>query len=252
MAAEANAGVHLPMPGDTEKMLDVPPAVHNNCITPGWQYQDVFHLDTQQDSQLRRQLAVYMGVKYTDTINGGKPFALEVSGVCAYDPAQVQAQYNNYHSGKRSAFEGANVSLDNLKAVSCTVNGCQVAWVETNLGYIKAWADANLAKWDTGVERKAGGLDPSIAWSAQHFVCTNQSSLMALIGEVVYQLKTKGSVEHRLQVAFKSIRVLLYMDASADEILVWEPNSAREGNDWWRECRIVVSMVSTFCFVMIF
>ena len=110
--------------------------------------------------------------------------------------------------------------------MSTVVSGCLIAWAPlgaVNAGYVQAWATKNLAAWDCGVERRAGNIDVAASWSSQHFVVTSYSSLMALIGTVVFQYKTTGSIDPSLCKAFTSIRLLLFMDASRDEILAPAP-----------------------------
>ena len=114
------------------------------------------------------------------------------------------------------------VAREALKCVSTVINGCLVSWRSfgsANSGYIRAWPDKNLSNWDSGIERKAGSVDISVSWSNQHFVLTSFSSLMALIAAVVFQFKTTGTIDQFLCRAFTSIRVLLLMDATRDEIL---------------------------------
>jgi hypothetical protein len=109
-----------------------------------------------------------------------------------------------------------------LKSVSTVVNGCLISWKplgSVNAGYIQAWAAKNLNAWDCSVERRGGNIDLSSSWSAQHFSVTSYSSLMALIGTVVLQYKTTGTIDPVLCKAFTSIRLLLFMDASRDEIM---------------------------------
>ena len=115
------------------------------------------------------------------------------------------------------------MARQDLKSVSTVVSGCLISWKalgSVNGGYIQKWAAKNLAAWDCSVERRGGNLDVGVSWSSQHFSVTSYSSLMALIGTVVMEYKTTGSVNPFLTKVFTSIRVLLFMDASRDEILV--------------------------------
>jgi len=36
-----------------------------------------------------------------------------------------------------------------------------------NRGYVKKWADTYLQQWDPTIERRAGGLDPTLAFGVQ-------------------------------------------------------------------------------------
>ena len=89
-----------------------------------------------------------------------------------------------------------------------------------NRGYVKKWADTYLQQWDPTIERRAGGLDPTLAFSAQSLALTNTRSLMALIATTVFHYKTTGQVPASTAFAFTRIRVQLFMDAHADEIMV--------------------------------
>jgi hypothetical protein len=118
---------------------------------------------------------------------------------------------------------GINAKIDEMTCKAVVVNGCQVAWnsgLRPNVGYITAWAEANLSRWDTGLERKAGGVDLSLSWGSQRFVTTNTSSLWALLATVVHQFKTKQNIDQNLVDAFVRIRLLVYAGATADEVMV--------------------------------
>ena len=98
-----------------------------------------------------------------------------------------------------------------------------------NPGYIEHWAAKNMSKWDSSVERRAGGLDHSMTMEAQEFAMTNLSSLYALIASVArdfYHGKlssetsetSETSTAKSLIQAAKSLRVLLFLNSSAGDI----------------------------------
>lgn len=53
-----------------------------------------------------------------------------------------------------------------------------------------------------------------------HFVTTGASSLLALVMAVVFHFKTTASIPDELATAFKRICLNIYLDASADEIVM--------------------------------
>jgi hypothetical protein len=108
-----------------------------------------------------------------------------------------------------------------------------------NRGYVKRWADTHLHEWDSTIERRAGGLDPTMAFSAQSLAVTNTSSLMALIVSTVYHFKTTGQVPASLAYAFTRIRVQLFFDAHADEIMVpqWKGEQQHMTRSNWQPPR---------------
>jgi len=207
-----------------------PLKVHASAIVPGWKFEDFFRLDSTQEISIRKQLANYLGLRYGEPVNKAKPFAASVSGVPAYCVDLVKKQLDEYNSLNKalSSKEWSESSesarqLEPVRSMSLVVSGLLVAWnthVPINEGYVQAWRDQNLDRWDTGVERKAGGLDVNSILSAQHFHCTNRSSLMAMLASVVCAFKSTGSIPQALRHAFCSIRVLLYFGASPDEIMV--------------------------------
>ena len=102
-----------------------------------------------------------------------------------------------------SSAESAKVSLNELSCKAVVVNGCQVArsnGLRPNVGNFTGWATTNLARMDTGLERKARGIDLSSSPGVQRFVTTNTdtSSLWALRATVVFQFKTWPDVDQNL------------------------------------------------------
>jgi hypothetical protein len=88
-----------------------------------------------------------------------------------------------------------------------------------NLGYIEHWAAQNMGRWDTSVERRAGGFDDAMAMDSQEFCMTNLSSLYALVASVVRDYyHGKLATTSEITRAAKSIRILLFMNCSAGDI----------------------------------
>ena len=81
---------------------------------------------------------------------------------------------------------------------------------------------------------------------AQHFVLTNMSSLLCLIAEVVYACKTTGNCPDRLAKAFKSLRVTLYLTASAEDIV--NLNAAENTDQFKRKQHSELDNISTVLF----
>jgi hypothetical protein len=199
-------------------------AVH--AATPSWQWEDFFSLTLAEEIALKRRLAACLGVKYTDVVNGAKPFAISVAGVEPWDADKIARAHAAYHLTKRDLLMDHAIREAQLKAtnsISTVVSGLMLAWsgtVSPNVGYIKRWSDQNLEKWDPTIERKAGGLDLGISFSSQHLAVTNFSSLLALMASVVNLYKTTGTVPQRESNWFLGVRVLLYFDATPDELMV--------------------------------
>jgi hypothetical protein len=218
------------------------------ATAPPWRFEDFFKLNLTDELAMKRQLAAKLRVRHADFLNGAQPFACSVNGIAPYDPdamkswyqelATLRAQGSTESSEAKStesseaksaespaakSAESAKVSLNKLSCKAVVVNGCQVAWsnsLRPNVGYIAAWATANLARWDTGLERKAGGIDLSSTSGVQRFVTTNTSSLWALLATVVFQFKTQQDIDQNLVDAFVRIRLLVYANATADELMV--------------------------------
>lgn len=224
-----------------------------DASAPEWRWTDFFELSAAEEHTLKRQLAGKLLVRYTDVVNGAKPFAMEVNGIPAYTVEGMGEWVKEHSEVRRAASAGSPEfdikRLDELKCKSMVVNGCQVAWsgnTKPNVGYIKAWADNNLSKWDSSIERRAGNIDPNLSMASQRFVTTNTSSLWSLIATVVDQHKKGGPIQQDLVDAFIRIRLLLYVDATSDEILATPHGVA------WRAvvhgeacCRMFASRVHT-------
>jgi hypothetical protein len=192
-------------------------------MAAAWVWEDFFRLSASEEHQVKRQIAAYLKIKYTDVVNGAKPFAESVNGISPYSDTAMEQWYKDFQALKAEASPKDLAKIEEKKCMATVVNCCQVAWTSgtrPNIGYIKSWAETHLAHWDTGIERKAGGIDASLAWSSQRFVTTNTSSLWALISNVVLQFKTKGSIDAHLAEAFVRCRLLVYADATPDEMLV--------------------------------
>ena len=103
-----------------------------------------------------------------------------------------------------------------------------------------------------------GGLDESVSYSAQHLTLTSQSSLYAMIATAVAQYMSKGTIDERLRLCFKSIRVTLLFGATESDInfLNDDDNISREtykvhwiGDDWqsvnaWKEAMLAMGWTS--------
>lgn len=89
---------------------------------------------------------------------------------------------------------------------------------QINVGYVENWAAKNLKEWDVNIERRAGGLTSGTP-TCPKLTLTNQSSLFALIAQFVWFHKNQQDVPEVLLSEFCSIRVLLYLGATPEEIV---------------------------------
>ena len=60
------------------------------AIVPNWQWEDFFSLTPSEEPALKKRMAVALAVRYTDNVNGNKPFALRVAGVEPWDVEKVK------------------------------------------------------------------------------------------------------------------------------------------------------------------
>ena len=124
--------------------------------------------------------------------------------------------------------------INDHKCFSTIITGLQVRWKTAsakNIGYIKEWRDKNLTSWDISVERRAGGIDEDVDWKYQAFTCTNESSLYALLATAVEQFMTTAAIEKPVADAFVKIRVILYLGATTDEIMILNQSENIEQHD---------------------
>ena len=78
--------------------------------------------------------------------------------------------------------------------------------------------EQNIDKWDPTIERKAAVVNPDDDLSYVEFATTGSSSILALIVATVSAYKQKCTIPERLANAFKSIRLMVYFNGSAEEI----------------------------------
>ena len=86
--------------------------------------------------------------------------------------------------------ENLQKELQAKSTLAMTISGCQIAWPATlektfNVGYIEKFIETRLPDWEASRDRRAGGYVEGIDPHAQHFNVTNQSSIMALLAQVV-------------------------------------------------------------------
>ena len=168
-------------------------------LTPGckpkWVFEDFFTMDPIQEHSLKLGIAKHLKIQY-DTVNLSGPIAKSVNGVPAYDAAQTETLQKEYmdlveaHPRQKGAERDDTAKTLKDKATAARViSGCLVKWripgKTHNIGYIKKWASTHLQDWDTSIERRAGGLNMSDKYNAQHLTLTNQSSLLAMIATFV-------------------------------------------------------------------
>jgi hypothetical protein len=195
---------------------------------PEWKFDDFFALDLGGQQNLKLALAQEFDVQYC-TVNKGKRFANDVDGIPAYTVKRIEDMLAA-QAAATSAKD--DVALLSSVSVSTVVNGCQVNWPTPdrtfNIGYIERWATEHLNHWDKSVERKGGGLEHGVDLGAQCFVCTNVSSLYALLATVVQHYMTGTSMKSELKDAFLSIRLVLLLSSSSSEITLLNDNENTE------------------------
>jgi hypothetical protein len=211
---------------DTAAHLSLPsaqmPADNADHPNTEWQFEDFFMLNEEEELKIKRQLAVQMRLRYADkvTICGGPPFAVSVAGISPYDEDKVKQRFEEYILAKEAnAFD----EREGSQFMALTLNACQIAWrpaVRVNVGYVKWWAETKLEHWDANIERRAGGVNANLPWSAQSFFLTNMSSLYALLATIVMHLQHKTPIPQRLLRSASGVRVLLCFHASTSDILV--------------------------------
>ena len=196
-----------------------------------WTFEDFFTITPAEEVSIKKELAELLGANHGDQEHQDRVWAHGHGGVSAFDPQVVQQKYDAYQALK---LNGNPDELNDSKCVSLVVSGLQVRWrtgSAKNIGYIKEWRDKNLKSWDTSLERRAGGIDNAVDWSFQAFTCTNESSLYALLATAVEQLKTRAAIEDHVAHSFMRLRVALYLDATADEIMVLNQSENIEQHD---------------------
>ena len=115
-----------------------------------------------------------------------------------------------------------------------------------NAGYILHGCQKYLQEWDCSIERRAGGFDSCVTLAAQRFTLTNMSSLLCLIAEVVYLLKTTGACPEHLAKAFTSLRVTLYLLATPEDIV--NLNAAENTEQFKRKQHSELDNISTVAY----
>ena len=196
-----------------------------------WTFEDFFTITPAEEVSIKKELAELLGANHGDQVHQDRVWAHGHGGVSAFDPQVVQQKYDAYQALK---LNGNPDELNDSKCVSLVVSGLQVRWrtgSAKNIGYIKEWREKNLKSWDTSLERRAGGIDNAVDWRFQAFTCTNESSLYALLATAVEQLKTRAAIEDHVAHSFMRLRVALYLDATADEIMVLNQSENIEQHD---------------------
>ena len=89
---------------------------HQQAISTGWTFEDIFRLTETEEVSIKRGLANYMKVKYTDTLNGARPFAEAVGGIQPYDPDAIKKRFEEFTTCKLDSVMDATVRAAKMEA----------------------------------------------------------------------------------------------------------------------------------------
>ena len=188
-------------------------------------------MDKAEVKRLKRGMAQHFGLTYDDLHPDKNNSATSTDGIPAYNGAGME-ELQKKHADRVQAASAASTPEDAAAksklvqdgaAVAVCLSGLLVLWpgesAKTfNEGYVEQFAARMLPHgWDRSIERRAGGFTAACAGSAQAFACTNQSSLMALIGTAVLQYCT-NTMDERIFAFFRSIRVTVLFGSRPNEI----------------------------------
>lgn len=144
--------------------LAAPGVASDVPATSSWQFADLFCLSDSEEVHLKRQIAQKLCIRYGDT-NQDKPFAEAHGAVKPYTIDRIVDAKTTYHD---LLHNGDILGDDRRQAlkhgchVSLAVSGCLVKWNHlqcVNDGYIVSWMHANIAMWDSSIERQAAWSD---------------------------------------------------------------------------------------------
>ena len=196
-------------------------------IREDWKFEDFFRLSVIDEHALKKDMAAKLGLSYGDDTRAC--YAHSVGGIHAFDPKILETRWLGYKAKKDAVattlqdIEIKAKTLDDLRTFTMSASGLQLAWCSPswlNVGYIKKWADDHMHEWDSTVERRAGGFDPTTTYTTQRFSSTNRSSIFALIATTVYEFKTTGAIGASVAHAFSRVRLLFQFDLGADDVLL--------------------------------
>ena len=89
---------------------------HKHAICPGWVFEDIFRLTEAEEVSIKRGLANYTRVKYTDSLNGSRPFAEAVGGIQPYDPDAIKKRFEEFTTCKLDSGMDAKLRATKMEA----------------------------------------------------------------------------------------------------------------------------------------
>ena len=181
---------------------------------PNWELKDIFSADPASIYRIKLGLAKALEVRYA-TICPTKPLACDLDGITALSQATLEA-----------AVKAKKATL------STVVNICNISWNHANVnpGYVEHWAREHMDKWDSSIERRAGGYDSGADVFHQELAVTNVHSFMALVGTAVAAFM-RGELDKRPVEACSGVRVLLFTTASVAEIALFNSSENVEQHE---------------------
>jgi len=110
--------------GQPDAHVELP--CHRHAISPGWAFDDVFRLTESEEVSIKRGLANYPKVKYTDTLNGTHPFATSVSGIPPCDPEVIKKRFEEFTTCKLDSVMDAKMRASKMEAFRLGSHGGRV------------------------------------------------------------------------------------------------------------------------------
>ena len=209
------------MASDASVLVAAPVVAANAAAPPAWSPADFFDLTEGDVNTYRKVLAQQLQVRYGNAVQNC-PFAVAQSGGVAFSIEDFTKARDNFMQAQALTDEKARAAtMEATNSYSFVVNGCQIQWkprISVNTGYVLKWMEQNIDKWDPAIERKAVVVNPDDELPYVEFATTGYSSILALIVATVSAYKQKGAIPDRLANAFKSIRLMVYFNGSAEEI----------------------------------
>ena len=201
---------------------------------PGYHDDDIFKMSQPELDQLKTRVAWALGIRHRNQ-NRTAPFALDVSGIAAFDIDKVKAAIQSYvrlrstrpvptENEGEAAYSARLVewesSMSTKSSMSTVINGLQLLWTNPggpfNIGNIEDfWRKfaSGEKTWDRNIERRVGGIplgsDPdSLEYTALSFAVAGTTATMALIRAVAGHIMRTGTCPPSLAADFKSIRAI--------------------------------------------
>jgi len=196
-----------------------------------WKMEDFFTMTEDQIIQMKKAIASKLRIHFGDC-NQQMEFAESQGGVPAYNISAFTKARERYQTavsarpdqklvGEALAANKKTIAqeIEDSSRVVMMVSGSLIRWkplLPPNIGYVLSWQKKNVPTWDPTLERKASPSADDPAYAT--FTTTGSSSLLALLAQVVYELKTTKAIPERLAKWYKQIKLNVNFNANADEI----------------------------------